>query len=96
MAALSSDQAGAHASLTTAFTMDTDELGHVAGPEKDIRFDLPPGLVGSATQLPKCTIANVLDQDENGFSCPAASMVGMVTLYLNLQPGNPPAVVIDP
>ena len=62
MAALSSNQAGAHASLTTAFTMDTDELGHVAGPEKDIRFDLPPGLVGSATQLPKCTIANVLDQ----------------------------------
>jgi hypothetical protein len=90
IAATSNDQAGAHASVTTAFTMNTDVFGHVAEDEKDIRFDLPPGLVGAAVGLPKCTEAKILEQLSNPTACPRDSMVGMVTLSINLVPGTAP------
>ena len=94
-AALSSNQAGAHASLTTGWTLNTNEVGHVAGPAKDVRFDLPPGYVGNATQLKKCSMADVLGQLE-GRSCPADSMVGMATLYTGLVKDRVPEVLTTP
>ena len=60
LAGVSTDQAGAHANVTTGFVVNTKGLGEVSGTERDVRVDLPPGAVGNATQLPKCTIAKVL------------------------------------
>jgi hypothetical protein len=88
IAATSTQQAGAHPSVTTAFTMATDHFGHVTEDEKDIRFDFPPGLVGNTVGIPKCTAIGILE-----FNCPKASMVGMSTLYIGLYEGAPVAFV---
>jgi hypothetical protein len=77
LAATSTSQAGGHANLTTAFTFNTTELNETAGYPKDIRFDLPPGLVGNVTGLPRCPVARVIEQAKNPNSCPPDSMVGM-------------------
>jgi len=43
---------------------------------KDVRFDLPPGLVGTTVGMPRCTMAEVL----NVANCPQNTMVGTATL----------------
>jgi len=97
IAAVSTDQAGAHPDVTTAFTMDTSESGVPAADPKDIRFNLPPGLVGSAVGMPQCTMANVLRQSEEAEACPSDTMVGMATLSLSLAgSGNPPLDLVTP
>ncbi len=88
IAALSNDQAGGHASLTTAFTLNTAPFGTLAERQKDIRFELPPGLVGDARQLPTCTMAEVENQFEEAYGCPPATMVGIATFYYKVGPGN--------
>jgi hypothetical protein len=91
IAATSTEQAGAHPSVITAFTMNTDEFGHVAENEKDIRFDFPPGLVGSTVGLPKCAASKILE-----FKCPKSAMVGMATLDIALQEGELPLTFTTP
>jgi hypothetical protein len=84
-AATSTRQAGAHPNVTTAFFLNTSiqarANGHPlpAGPignPKDIRGDLPPGLVGTTVGMPRCTMAAVIDEAD----CPADTMVGTVTV----------------
>ncbi|MCL2770642.1 MAG: hypothetical protein FWD42_11140, partial [Solirubrobacterales bacterium] len=99
VAGLSSNQAGAHASLTTAFTLNSDERGQASSTAKDIRFDLPPGLVGNTTRLPQCTMESVLQQLTHSGGedpCPTQSMVGIATMYLGLFPGSGPWGVTTP
>jgi hypothetical protein len=45
---------------------------------KDVRFDLPPGLVGTTVGMPRCAMADVV----NGALCPQDTMVGAATLML--------------
>jgi hypothetical protein len=84
LGAASTDQAGAHPNVTTAFNLNTFDnvedhsLPEPIGPSKDIRFDLPPGLVGTTVGMPRCTMAAVADEAE----CPRDSMVGTATLML--------------
>ncbi len=82
--ASSTDQAGAHADVTTAFTLSSDETWRVADDPKDVRFDLPQGLVGNTVGLPTCTMAEVTQQRpfSGAEPCPRDSMVGMATIYL--------------
>ncbi len=94
MAALSSSQAGARPNVTTEFALSTVSSGNggllatpVATP-RDIRFDLPPGLVGSGVQIPRCTMAQVL----NSSNCPADTMVGTATITIAL--GEQATVVV--
>jgi hypothetical protein len=75
----STSQAGAHANVTTAFTLDTSETDEVAGYAKDLRFDTPPGLVGNTVGMPRCEIARVVEEVSK---CPTDTMVGMVVLTL--------------
>jgi hypothetical protein len=60
-----------------------------AGAPKDVRFDLPPGLVGTTVGIPRCTMANVVDSS----NCPADTMVGATTLIV-FATGNSQRLVI--
>ena len=85
VSALSSTRAGAHANLTTAFTLNTgpdlDERP-VVDP-KDVEADIPRGLIGNVVGMPWCTQRGVQELvSTNGKSCPADSMVGTATLGL--------------
>lgn len=74
-------QAGSHpfASTTTfSFPFLTDSSGAFAGPDgnmKDVQVGLPAGFIGDPNATPKCTVAE-LDQND----CSGASQVGMLTL----------------
>ncbi len=80
--ATSTNQAGAHANVTTAFTLSTSEPDAPAGRAKDIRFDSPPGLVGNTVGMARCSMAKVLELLNHPNSCPADTMVGMALVTL--------------
>lgn len=82
IAAASTNQAGAHANLTTGFTFNTEAADEVAGYPRDIRFELPPGFVGNTVNMPQCTVGKVVEQTKtfNPNACPSDTMVGMVVL----------------
>jgi hypothetical protein len=72
--ASSSRQAGAHPNVTTSFRLSTQSRGQVSGNVKDVRADLPPGLVGSTVGMPQCSAAKALLAD-----CPRDTIVGVAT-----------------
>jgi hypothetical protein len=80
--ATSTTQAGAHPNVTTAFTMNTKELDRVTANAKDVRFDLPPGLVSDAARIPQCSMHQILNQIGEPHPCPADTMVGMARATL--------------
>jgi hypothetical protein len=82
VAALSTSQAGAHPDLTTAFTLNTDELDIPAGHAKNLSFELPPGFVGSTVAVARCTMTRVLRQTSEPNSCPREAMVGVATISI--------------
>ncbi len=86
--ATSTSQAGAHPNVTVAFTMNTSESDKVPSDAKDIRFDLPPGLLGNAVGMPRCSMHQVLSQSKDPNACPVDTMVGMATI--TLSPGTTP------
>ncbi len=84
LAAVSSLQAGAHPNLTTQFTINTSERSVPVADERDIRFDLPPGLVGSTVGTARCSMSKIISELREPNVCPADSMVGIATLNLTL------------
>jgi hypothetical protein len=78
----SSTQAGAHANLSTSFTMNTDSLGNTVQQTKDVKVTLPPGVVGNPQAIPKCS-----DLDFQAFNCPADSQVGILNASFVTSPG---------
>jgi hypothetical protein len=91
----STDQAAAHADLTTTFNfaheLNTSEKTH--NDLKDVVVNLPPGFVGNNTVVPTCTAAQLLAQAEPdgiGTQCPPASQVGTITIDLTTGPGTSP------
>jgi hypothetical protein len=75
--ALSTEQAGAHADLTTTIAFNTVNGGSLAGTPKDTTDDLPPGFAGDLIDTPSCPPAKFLQE-----ACPVASQVGIVDLTL--------------
>lgn len=71
---ISTHQAGAHPNVTTGF-----EINRPTNYPKDIRFDLPAGLVGNFTAIPQCTTSRLVVNE-----CPASSMVGMATVRVTV------------
>ncbi len=83
--------------LTTSLMFNTQavqftDLGsfieHESGPEpevlaltKDLRFRLPPGLIGNPTPLPKCSLHEFLLLNEGG-ECPNNTVVGVASPIL--------------
>ena len=88
-ASLSSTQAGAHADLTTAFTIatdpasETDSHGYKApyARTKDLIVNLPPGLIGNPNSVAQCTPVQFATAFSGG-GCPNASQVGVVRFSL--------------
>ena len=101
-------QAGSHPfQLTTTLNFNTKATqvyqGHkgeeVLVPEvqpiaftKDLRFNLPPGLVGNPTPLPKCSMYVFTKPGE---SCPDNTVVGVATPIVT-SPYGPPEVPFEP
>jgi hypothetical protein len=84
--ASSSRQAGAHPNVTTSFRIATKGRSRVSGNLKDVRADLPPGLVGNTVGMPKCPAAKALVAD-----CPRDTIVGVAsTEILSFNPGESP------
>jgi hypothetical protein len=73
--ATSSNQAGAHPDVTTSFTLTTSGTEIASGDVKDVRADLPPGLVGNTVGLPRCAMA-----DASREICPRDTIVGVATV----------------
>ncbi len=90
VAAVSNLQAGSHPNVTTAFTFNTKEPNEVSGTPKDVRFDLPVGLVGNTVGIPRCTMAGVKEVRLTGKGCPTSSIVGVmtITIAVNGSAGN--------
>jgi hypothetical protein len=73
--ATSTRQAGAHPDVTANFTITTSRTEVATGDIKDVRADLPPGLVGNTVGLPRCTTAAAAER-----SCPRDTIVGVATV----------------
>jgi hypothetical protein len=76
--ATSSTEAGAHPDVTTNFTLNTSTRNGTAGDLRDLHFDLPAGLVGSAAHMPTCPIAAA-----ERFRCPSDTIVGIAAAAVN-------------
>jgi hypothetical protein len=88
-AAVSSQQAGSHSNLTASFLMNTGETDGPVSDTKDVRFDLPPGLVGSTVGMPRCDAYRVIQRD-----CPSDTQVGVAHVLLRFgDPGYEPPEV---
>ncbi len=87
VSALSSTRAGAHANLTTAFTLNTGPTRseHPVSDPKDVEADIPRGLIGNVVGMPRCSQQGVQElSNSDGRSCPKDAMVGTATLALNV------------
>ncbi len=89
-AAVSNPAAGAHANVTTSFMLNTSEPHLPSEKAKDVRFDMPTGLVGNTRQVPRCPMYKVLHETADPqHRCPADSMVGVAEVTLSIAGGNP-------
>jgi hypothetical protein len=88
-----SRQAGAHADLTTTFTLTKKEFRPGTGrfsPVEDPRnvaVELPPGLIGNPSIIPTCTAAELIAGQGGGAPiCSAESQVGIATIDIGQGP----------
>jgi hypothetical protein len=79
----STSQAGAHADVSTAFTLNTDEVGNPIDQLRNVRAELPPGLVGNPENVPACS-----NRDFEIFNCAAPSQVGTLEVSLVVCEGK--------
>ncbi|MFI4971279.1 MAG: hypothetical protein ACHP7H_01255, partial [Hyphomicrobiales bacterium] len=77
-------QAGSHPfQLTTTLVMNqTADRKPIALP-KDLRFNLPPGLVGNPNAATQCTLANFSAFVEEANLCSPSSVVGVAAVTVN-------------
>jgi hypothetical protein len=80
----SGTDAGAHPTLTTAFSLATKELDTPAGAPKDLALDFPPGIVSEADSFPSCSLAEV-----TAATCPREAVLGRAFLTVQTSPGEP-------
>ncbi len=86
-------QAGSHPyalNLNVGFP-EGAEPGYPAADLKDLRLELPEGLIGNPTVIGQCTLAQFstprvspFEASRSGESCPERSQVGVVTLHTSL------------
>lgn len=72
---LSNTQAGAHADLTTTFSLSQKE-GEPYAQTRDIEVQAPPGLIGNPQGIPRCTVAQLGNAPEES-ECPVDSQIGV-------------------
>jgi hypothetical protein len=83
-------QAGSHPfQFTTTISANENAVGEPAVLTKDLKFNLPAGLVGNPTAVPRCSIGQFLTTNakaENNL-CPAQSAIGVAVVTVN-EPGH--------
>jgi hypothetical protein len=81
--------AGSHPfQLTTTMMLDETLEGKPLAMAKDLRFNLPPGLIGNPEPFPRCTISQFLTSLALGNECASQSAVGVARVFVNIpQPG---------
>lgn len=82
-ATLSDKQAGKHADMTIAVKLNRDGNSPYAK-ARDIKIQLPPGMIGNPQAIPHCTIEQ-LGEDLETSACPFDSQVG-TTQVRTVQP----------
>ena len=91
-AGVSDTQAAAHPDFTVDLALDKDPEGALPSATKDLRFELPPGLLANPQAIPTCSAAQLVGTDVNDPSnetgCPQASQVGITEVQL-FTPGSP-------
>jgi hypothetical protein len=87
-ATTSTNQAGAHPDVTLKFKLNTDPQSRVVGGRqepyaltKNIRFELPAGLLGNLNAIDKCPMAQFINALQEG-GCPFSSQVGIAKVGL--------------
>lgn len=79
-ASLSTNQAGAHADLTTSFKL-VGEGNDPKGLTRDVFVSLPPGVIGNPQGFPRCTLAQFGEHPSES-NCPQDAQVGVAELTL--------------
>jgi hypothetical protein len=79
--------AGSHPyQYTTTFQMDEKSFARPAGTVKDLRFKLPPGLIGNTTVTPQCTAVQFTTflsvPQATANACPDDTAIGVVSVKL--------------
>ncbi|MGC2373973.1 MAG: hypothetical protein WA484_08885 [Solirubrobacteraceae bacterium] len=78
---LSTMQAGAHPNVTTAYMMNASAPQFPVYNAKDVRFDLPRGLVGNTVGMPTCELSKMPILFSPG-ECPSDTIVGVASVWL--------------
>ncbi len=73
----SSSQAGAHADFSIFFSLRTDALGNPVGRMKDVRIEMPEGLLGDPRALERCSFRSF-----SGGACQPQAQIGTFSLAL--------------
>jgi hypothetical protein len=74
-------QAGSHPfQLTTTLVMNQTAERHPVALPKDLRFNLPPGLVGNPNAAAQCTMTNFSALVDETNLCPPSSVVGVAAV----------------
>jgi hypothetical protein len=79
-------RAGSHPfQLTTTLALNQNRSEEPVELPKELEFQLPPGLIGNPTAIPRCTQAQFNDAPlENGFNgCPADTQVGVAEVTVS-------------
>jgi hypothetical protein len=79
-ASLSNQQAGARADLTISFSLSEKE-GEPHGLTRDLKFALPPGVVGNPQGIRRCTLTQLGGAPAES-ECPVSSQVGVTEVTL--------------
>jgi hypothetical protein len=80
-------QAGSHPfQLTTTLTLNQTADGKPIALPKDLRFKLPPGLIGNPSPFPQCTIAQFLTKNGLGDECAPRTALGVAMVNVNATP----------
>jgi hypothetical protein len=93
-------QAGSHPyQFTTTLDFNrTGEAPYQPALPKDLRFDLPPGLIGNPMPLPQCSIAQFSKAVEFDNDCPADTAIGVasITIFEPFLDGRAPLTITTP
>jgi hypothetical protein len=81
---LSTDQAGAHADLTTGFVLSRTPGGKPYAQTESVEVHLPPGMIGNPQAVPRCTVTQLGNIPEES-ECPIDSQVGVAEVRV-LEP----------
>jgi len=98
-AALSNTEAGAHPDLTFSFDIKKDPeskpnavgLKDSYAPTRNVRIELPPGLIGNPNVLgvpQQCTVEELLSYNEPGGGCPNGSQIGVANVFVHEVSGT--------